>query len=75
MAPRNYTENLLTAGWLPPRTRAKLSRDIAARNALDRALATARGIPADAPECARFQGPVRHDQLDAAVRAARRGAP
>jgi hypothetical protein len=54
--------------WLPPRARAVLSRDLRRRNDLDRALATARGLAADAPECARFQGVEQHEQLDAEVR-------
>lgn len=61
--------------WLPARARALLSKGITRRNALDRAMAEARGLdPAD-PKCARFQGPAYHDRLDAAVRKARAACP
>lgn len=59
---------LPVSNYLPPRARALLTRRIAARNALDRSLATARGIPADSPDCARFQGPGAHDALDREAR-------
>ncbi len=69
-----YTQNLLTAGWLPARTRARLTRDITRRNALDRARMAEAGItdPTDT-RGARFQGPGAHDALDRAVRKAVRG--
>ena len=60
--------------WVPPRARALLSRDLRRRNDLDRALATARGLAADDPACARFQGVDRHGQLDRQVRANARKA-
>jgi len=63
-----HTERLSRADWLPASTRRALSRTIARRNALDRALATARGIPADDPKCARFQGPGACAALDRMVR-------
>jgi len=59
--------------YIPPRARRALSARIARRNALDRALATARGIPADDPACARFQGPGATAALDR-IAARRRSA-
>ncbi len=66
--PLTYTQRLSRAGWLPPRARASLTRTIARRNALDRALAEARALdPAD-PRCARFQGAGACEALDREAR-------
>lgn len=53
--------------WLPPRARRALSARIARRNALDRALAVARGLDPASPQCARFQSEHYRDALDTAV--------
>jgi hypothetical protein len=58
---------LKALGWLPARARAFANANIQARNDLDRALATARGLEADDPRCARFAGVERQGQLDAQV--------
>lgn len=58
--------------WLPPRTRARLNRDITARNTLDRTMAAARGLAPDDPKCARFAGEHLRDALDRLVRKRRR---
>jgi len=55
--------------YLPPRTRAALNRVIQRRNALDRALATARGMAPNDPRCARFAGEHYRDALDRQVKA------
>lgn len=65
----------LPTTWLTPRQREHSNRMIRARNALDRELATSKGLPADDPRCARFQGYRAQDALDTAVGKARRGAP
>lgn len=54
--------------YLPPRTRALLSRTITRRNALDRALAVERGMAPDDPRCARFAGEHYRDALDRVAR-------
>lgn len=66
-----FTDRLSRVGWLPARTRAKLSRSIRARNALDRQLAEQHGLPTDDPRCARFQGVAAHETLDREVRVRR----
>ncbi len=78
LVPRALKPPAPALDWLPPRTRTLLSRTITQRNALDRALAVARGLdPAD-PACARFQGAAYRDKLDTMVRRRRSaglGAP
>lgn len=54
--------------YLPPRTREALNRVITRRNALDRAMAEARGMAPNDSRCARFAGEHYRDALDRAVR-------
>src|SRR6185503_7954683 len=68
-----FTQRMTSVGWLPARTRAKLSRDIAARNALDRRLAEQHGLAPDDPACARYP-PGGTDALDRMLRKRRAAA-
>lgn len=69
-----HSRQFARMAFLPAKVRRYFDGNIAKRNRLDRAMAEARLGDANDPRAARFQGPAKHDALDAAVRkAARRG--